>query len=157
MIGRLNQSELYNKPDLEFLKEMVKKDRKRFFDMFVNNIWQSDFLKEILENKECKENIIIDTCLRKINQFHSNVLHLLQNLQNEGKLNELIDYTRLLWACIMDLNILQLTLCKYYGYEEIFVVVGVSHAENIKQILSLSVQSRQHLSGCVDTKDIWKY
>jgi len=157
MIGRRNQSELYNKPDLAFLKDMLKKDIKQFFNLFVNNIFESDFLKQILENKKCKENPIIHTCLRKINQFHSKVLHLLQTLKNESQLDDILFYTKYLWACVMDLRILQIALCEDYGYDEIFVVVGISHAENIKTILSLTITERQHLSGCVDTQDIWKY
>jgi len=160
MIGRVNQTELYNKPDLAFLKDMLKKDINQFVHFFVNNIWQSDFLKQILENKDCKENPIMDVCLRKINQFHSNVIHLLQQqLQNEAQLDEILFYTRQLWACIMDLNILQMALCQNYGYDEIVVVIGTNHSENIKQIISLIIpsQNRQHLTGCVDTEDIWKY
>ena len=156
IIGRSNQSALYNQDSFDILKTMIHTNRELYFKTFLESVWQSDLLKKI-SSTNCRENIMIQNCYNLLFELYGKVFGLLQTCRTDIECVELFNQTRYLWGCVMDLNILYYTLCKGYGYDEFFVVVGLKHSENIREILSRTVPSgnRQHLSGCVDTDDLW--
>jgi hypothetical protein len=156
IIGRQNQSALFNQDSFDYLKTMLRTNRGLYFDTFLKSIWESELLKKI-SSSNCKENIIIQNCYNKLLEFYGRVYTLLQTCTTQNECVEMFTQTRYLWGCVMDLNVLYYTLCKNYEYDEYFVVLGLKHSENISEILNRTVPpgNRQHLSGCVDTGDLW--
>ena len=154
ILGRHNQTILYNRPDFKELKEILK-DKSEYRNLFLETFLKCDLIKKV---QEC-QNPIIQKSIELLQKQYLKVATLLITFSPKDDPDNLFYQTKILWGNLMDLNILYYSSCRDYGEKalQIFVVVGIKHSENIRNILRSIVPdgSTNHLSGCVDTYNLW--
>jgi hypothetical protein len=159
-LGRENQSLLYDHSDYAELKntyfrtvnpnrKMTLEEKKSYIKVFLEPILTD--IRSVHDNKIINESY--DIMINKYNICRK----LIDEMEYPTKenLDELLDRTRELWANFTDVYTINFLMSKQHNVNEMIVVVGSYHSENISKIMKKYIKKHQQISGCVDTKSLW--